>query len=140
MSTRAPRAHICTCACTHTHSLARTRTHVSLSPLTLTRVIQGHASSRTRPHGNEKGRKRAGRDRTGGGPALPQAAGQKRTHVSSLLSPRALPGPLAWWQGRGPQAQPGELWHGWSERLLRAGHKAKSFGSGSSPLPPHSDL
>lgn len=83
MSTRAPRAHIRARACTHTHGLAHTHTHVSLSPLTLTRVLQGHTSSRTRPHGNEKGQKRAGWDRTGGGPALPQAVGQKRTQVSS---------------------------------------------------------
>ena len=52
----------------------------------------------------------------------------------------ALPGPLAWLQGHGPQAQPGELLHVWSERLLYARHSAKSLGSVSSLPPPHTDL
>lgn len=70
MSARAPRAHICPCMCTHTHRLARAPTHMSLSPLALTHVLQGRTSSRTCPHGNEKGQKRAGRDGAGEGAAL----------------------------------------------------------------------
>lgn len=73
MSARAPRAHVRPCTCTHTHRLARAHTHMSLSPLTLTHVLQGHTSSHTCPHGNERGRKRAGQDGAGERAALLQA-------------------------------------------------------------------
>lgn len=87
-STRTPRVHICACACTHTHSLSSTCTHVSLSPITLTIVLQGHTSLHTCPHGNGKRQKRAGWGRAGEGAALPRAVWQKLTQVSSLLMPR----------------------------------------------------
>lgn len=84
LNTWDPRARLCVCTYIHT-GLAHSCTHRCPSdPVTLTHVLQVHASSHTCPHGNGKGWKQARRGRAGEGvaPHNPGPGGRRQ------LSPR----------------------------------------------------
>lgn len=97
--------HMCLCVHTYTQLGKHLHTHVSLSPVTLTHVLQGHTSSHTCPHGNGKRQKRAGWGRAGEGAALPQghvAEADPSIQLPDAEAPARPPGLAAGVRSTGP--------------------------------------